>query len=154
MKPLGGGLLEDARLCFRYLAQFPDVVPDPGIEKLDQMKEILAVLKIRGALTPEENRRIEEHRASLGKTWCHRCDYCQPCPEGISISTVLTAKSFVRRMPRAKVMAFAGEPFKAVEGCTECRECVERCPYDLDIPALLKAQRVSWEGFLHTSAWA
>ena len=41
MKPLAGVLLEDATLCFRYLAQFPGVVADPGIEKVQEMKEIL-----------------------------------------------------------------------------------------------------------------
>jgi predicted aldo/keto reductase-like oxidoreductase len=27
---------------------------------------------------------------------------------------------------------------KKIEECTECRQCVSRCPYELDIPELLK----------------
>jgi predicted aldo/keto reductase-like oxidoreductase len=29
--------------------------------------------------------------------------------------------------------------------CTECKTCVPRCPYHLDIPALLKASVAYWE---------
>ncbi|MGA2477198.1 MAG: aldo/keto reductase [Spirochaetia bacterium] len=154
MKPLGGGLLEDVRLCFRYLAQFPDVVPDPGIETISQLRENLEVTKSTGPLTVEEIGRIEQHRIRLGSEWCHRCDYCQPCPQNISISTVLIAKSFARRMPRQKAQAFVEAAFKAAENCKECRECVERCPYHLEIPALLKRQRGLWDDFLKTGSWA
>jgi len=154
MKPLGGGLLDDVRLCFRYLLQFPDVVPDPGIETISQLREILEVAKSRGPLTAEEIGRIEQHRIRLGSEWCHRCDYCQPCPQHISISTVLAAKSFARRMPKERAQSFVEAAFKTAENCEECRECVKRCPYHLEIPALLKRQRGLWDDFLKTGSWA
>lgn len=153
MKPLGGGLLDNARLCFRYLSQFPDLVPDPGIERIEELREILAVIKENGPLTEEEGEAIERYRRMLGKTWCHRCDYCQPCPEGVPISMVLAAGSFARRMPFDAAVRFVGEPFKKAESCTECRTCVERCPYRLDIPDLLKQRRVSWDSFLQERIW-
>lgn len=153
MKPLGGGLLEDARLCFHFLSQYPDVVPDPGIETLAQMREIVEALRISGPLTAEELSRIEGHRAAFSGEWCHRCEYCQPCPQSIPISTVLVAKSFVRRMPYDRVLSFVGEPFKAAQACTECRQCAERCPYGLDIPLLLKKQRAYWQTYQHTRQW-
>jgi len=31
--------------------------------------------------------------------------------------------------------------------CSECEECVERCPYDLPIPELLKKNIALWENF-------
>jgi hypothetical protein len=154
MKPLGGGLLEDIRLCFRYLSQFPDVVPDPGIETIAQLREILAFMESNGPLTEKEISLIEQHRVRLGSEWCHRCDYCQPCPRNIPISTVLIAKSFARRMPRERAQSFVKAAFKAAEDCEECRQCVERCPYHLEIPALLKKQRGLWDDFLRTGTWA
>ncbi len=153
MKPLGGGLLDNARLCFRYLSQYPDLVPDPGIERIEELRQILAVSKSEGKLTEAENKEIEDYRRMLGKTWCHRCDYCQPCPEGIPISMVLAAKSFARRMPFEAAVRFVGDPLKKAENCSECGTCVERCPYGLDIPVLLKDRRASWEFFLRDQVW-
>jgi hypothetical protein len=153
MKPLGGGLLDNARLCFRFLAQYRDIVPDPGIERVEELRQILGVMKAGGEITEEEVRSIEEYRRILGKSWCHRCDYCQPCPEGIPISMVLAAKSFARRMPFEAAVSFVGEPLRKAESCTECRTCVERCPYSLEIPVLLKNQRESWSRFLRERVW-
>ena len=51
MKPLKGGLLKDANLCFRYLAQFTEIVPDPGIEKIEEMEEIIRVVEDSRPLT-------------------------------------------------------------------------------------------------------
>ncbi len=153
MKPLGGGLLEDARLCFRYLLQFPEVVPDPGIETLPQLREILDALGSTGPLTGPELEAIERHRARLGSEWCHRCDYCQPCPHHISISTILVAKSFARRMPMERVKSFVEAAFANAESCEHCRECVQRCPYNLEIPDLLEKQRRIWDQYLKTGVW-
>ncbi len=117
MKPLGGGLLDDVHLCFRFLRQFEGVVPDPGIEASSQLREILGVMDVRGPLTIEERASMERYRQQLGKEWCHRCDYCQPCPRHISISKVLSAKSFARRMPVDKVRFFVEAAFKEAENC-------------------------------------
>ena len=153
MKPLGGGLLDDARLCFRFLVQYPEIVPDPGIEALTQLVEIMGVMQTSGPLFEEEKRRIDQYREQLGREWCHRCEYCQPCPRHIFISAVLTAKSFALRMPLEKVKSFVEAPMKAVESCEECRQCVEKCPYHLDIPVLLKKQRGIWDRYVVTGRW-
>jgi uncharacterized protein len=153
MKPLGGGLLDNARLCFRWLAQFPDLVPDPGIQRIEELREILEVAKEKEPLSPAEQGDIEEYRRRLGGTWCHRCDYCQPCPEGIPISTVLVARTFARRMPVQTAVSFAGEAVRKTESCTECGTCVSRCPYGLEIPALLRSQREAWDAYLREGVW-
>ena len=154
MKPLGGGLLDDAGLCFRFLNQFEDIVPDPGIEHIDQMRQIIA-LAVEGRRLSEDDRlKIEALREELGADWCHRCDYCQPCPQGIGISAVLAARSATVRMPRDKAEAMLGPSMLKAADCTECGQCAERCPYRLDIPALLKNRRGSWERYLTGRAWS
>lgn len=153
MKPLGGGLLDDARLCFRFLHQHPGIVPDPGIETLPQLCEIIGAMETRGPLSAEENSRIEQYRRELGREWCHRCDYCQPCPRHIPISTILAAKTFALRMPLEKVMSILDTPMKTAEGCEECRQCAQRCPYRLEIPVLLKKQRDLWDAYRATGKW-
>ena len=145
MKPLGGGLLEDATICFRYLAQFPNIVPDPGIEKVEEMEEILAVINDSRSLSLEEKKKIERMREELGKEFCHRCDYCLPCSEDIPISSVLTAKSVVKRMAWETHTEWMDPAIKKARECTECGDCLERCPYNLAIPELLKKNISFWE---------
>ncbi|MBE0478533.1 aldo/keto reductase, partial [Candidatus Aerophobetes bacterium] len=138
MKPLGGGLLEDANLCFRYLMQFDGIIPDPGIERIEEMEEIVRIIENPRPLTDEEKKRIGKLRKELGEEWCHRCDYCQPCPQEIPISTVLIARSVAKRMSFDEGDNFVGPAIEKAEECTECGECVEKCPYNLNIPELLK----------------
>jgi len=57
-------------------------------------------------------------------------------------------------MPKEKAQSFVAEAFKAAENCEECGECVQRCPYHLEMPALLKRQRDLWDVFLKTGTWA
>jgi len=45
MKPLAGGKLDNISLAFKYLFQFPDVVPIPGIEKINEIEEIVQILE-------------------------------------------------------------------------------------------------------------
>jgi len=145
MKPLAGGLLEDANLAFRYLTQFPGIVPDPGIEKIEEMEEIVQIVENARPLSTKEKKQIQKIREELGKEFCHRCDYCQPCPQGIPISTVLIVKSVVKRMPLQRAIQWIDPAIEKAKECTECRECIERCPYDLAIPELLKKNIAFWE---------
>jgi len=147
MKPMGGGLLEDANLALRYLAQFPSIVPDPGIEKIEEMEEIVQIVETPRPLTVEEKKEIQKIRKKLGKEFCHRCDYCQPCPQGIPISTVLILKSIIKRMPLQSAVKWIDPAIEKARECTECEECVERCPYDLVIPELLKKNMAFWEEY-------
>ena len=153
MKPLGGGLLENARLCFRFLNQYDSLIPDPGIERLEEMEEIIRYIDDRGPLTEEERREMDRIREEMGSEYCHRCLYCEPCPQGINMSMVLIAKSFAKRLPYEKVLKSIGPIMEKAADCTECRECVERCPYDLPIPDLIKSQREAWEKYKETKVW-
>jgi predicted aldo/keto reductase-like oxidoreductase len=145
MKPMGGGLLENAGPAIRYLMRHDHLVPDPGIEKIEQMREIVDIVDNPRPLSAEEWKEIEALRKELGAEWCHRCDYCQPCPQGIKISSVLIVKSFMKRMPLERAYQFLNEAVTHAADCTECRDCMTRCPYGLEIPELLKKNRIIWE---------
>lgn len=136
MKPMAGGMLENASLAFKYVLQFPTTVPLVGIEKTQQIEEIVGILSGPLELTAAD--RIEMQRVSeeLGRRFCHRCDYCQPCPEEISISMVMVLPNMLQRM--SEQMLFHPESFGArvvsrAEGCSKCGECETRCPYELPI---------------------
>ena len=148
MKPFGGGLLNDANLSIKYLAQFDSIVPDPGVEKLSEMEEIVRIVESGAKLSDSDAAAIEKMRAELGASWCHRCDYCQPCPQKISISGVLTVESMIKRMPPQRAVAMSGRNMDTARTCINCRECVKKCPYNLDIPELIKDKLGIWDRFV------
>jgi predicted aldo/keto reductase-like oxidoreductase len=138
MKPFAGGLLGDANLSIKYLLQFEGVVPDPGIERIEEMREIVGIVEGDWALTAQEQFEMERIRAELGTRFCRRCEYCQPCPQEIPISTVMNLRSFAKRFPPERF--FSGRFPQTVEKaqtCQECGECEERCPYHLPIREML-----------------
>jgi len=144
MKPLEGGMLDDVAIAFKYLLQFPDVLLLVGIEKGEEIEEIVRILDGPQALTSEEEREIDRLRGELANAFCHRCDYCQPCPAEIRISTVMTfAPSLRRRAPeRLFTGAYAAAMDKAAD-CTRCGSCEERCPYHLPIRQMME-DHVHW----------
>ncbi len=149
MKPMGGGVFEDARPAFHYLRQFPDVLPVVGIQDVREIEEIVALTEEPSELTPQDVADIERLRRELGTRFCRRCDYCQPCPQGIAISTVLSLRGFSRRFPEARTFGPWGqEVIEKAKTCRECGECESRCPYNLGIRDLLKEAIAWYEGAL------
>ena len=145
MKPMGGGLLDDAGLSFRYLLRYDGIVPDPGIEKIEEIREIAGIVEKKAPLSGEDWKKIESLRAEYGSSWCHRCGYCQPCPQGIPISTLLALKSTVKRFTPEAAYAMNGPSIEKARTCVECGACMPRCPYQLNIPKLLKENVKYWD---------
>jgi len=148
MKPFGGGLLSDANLSIKYLSQFDSIVPDPGVEKLSEMEEIVRIVESGEKFSASDALAIEKMKVELGSSWCHRCDYCQPCRQKISISGVLTIESMFKRMPFQRVNMMSGKNMETARSCIKCRDCVERCPYNLDIPELITKKLGIWDRYL------
>jgi predicted aldo/keto reductase-like oxidoreductase len=138
MKPLAGGMLDDANLAIKYLLQFDDVLPDPGIETADEIEEIIEIANGPWALTPQERQDMACIREELGTRFCRRCDYCQPCPEGIPISTIMNMRSFWKRMSEEQLVSgWIAEAVEKARHCAECGTCEERCPYELPIREMI-----------------
>lgn len=138
MKPLGGGLLDKASLCFKFLQQHLDVVPIPGISKPEEIDEILDLYQAPQSLSAEELTEIETIRVELGQKFCHRCGYCQPCDEGVAITEIFTFRSTAKRFDPKFAAMLAQKAMQTAENCTECGQCIEKCPYDLEIPELIR----------------
>jgi predicted aldo/keto reductase-like oxidoreductase len=83
----------------------------------------------------------------LGDDRCSQCYQCLPCPEGINIPEVLRLRNLAIGFDmvefgkyRYKMFENAGHWFpgnKAIR-CTDCGDCLPRCPENLDIPMLLR----------------
>jgi predicted aldo/keto reductase-like oxidoreductase len=138
MKPLAGGMLENATIALKYLLQFPDILPIPGIEKPHEIAEICQLLEQPPTMTASEMEEMRRLKEELGTRFCHRCEYCQPCQQGISISGVLTFPSLLKRRKAEDVLAGRiSEMMEKAATCLECHECETRCPYHLPIAEMV-----------------
>lgn len=134
MKPFGGGALQDAPTCIRFLLSVSNVAADPGFEHIEEVDEVLSLWKEGAPLSEENKRAIERLRQELGTRFCRRCGYCSPCPHGVHIISLMTMETLVKRFPAEMLSeAWITEAGSSVENCIECGECEEKCPYDLSI---------------------
>ncbi len=138
MKPLGGGWLDSARLCFGFLQEYPEVVPIPGIARREELDEIVALVRARVPLAPAERAAIERIRTELGARFCHRCEYCMPCEQGVKIPMALGYPLFIKRFGAEAALGLLRPVMEAAAGCTHCGDCLAKCPYGLPIPDLLR----------------
>jgi predicted aldo/keto reductase-like oxidoreductase len=138
MKPLAGGMLDNATLAFKYILQFPNVFPIPGIQFVREIEEIVRIAEGPLQLTEAEQAEIQMLREKLGTTFCRRCDYCQPCTAGIAISFVMDIPSLITKTLTDKIFE---EPYPGIISkagdCVECGDCEERCPYHLPIREMM-----------------
>ena len=139
MKPFAGGHLRDARLAMKFLLKFDHVLPDPGIETIAEIEELVAIVE-HGPyeLTPEDVRQMDAIRANLGKRFCHQCGYCLPCPQDVNIPMVMITPIMWKLWPQHLFRDPDWWYLKAVETgrkCAECGICESKCPYQLPIRA-------------------
>ncbi|MGK7892608.1 MAG: aldo/keto reductase [Xenococcus sp. (in: cyanobacteria)] len=102
-------------------------------------------------LTLEETKKLEKLQQhleqSLNSDLCRQCYQCLPCPETINIPEILRLRNLAVAYDmndygqyRYRMLENAGHWFPGKKGdhCTECGDCLPRCPQNLDIPKLLK----------------
>jgi hypothetical protein len=139
MKPLCGGQYDNARLAMKFLNGYPDLVPIPGIERNEEIEEIVSLVEAGETLQGDEKAEAALIAAELGKLFCRRCGYCQPCPQGVAITMAMTFEGAARRMPRERLVEdWALRVAEVPDLCVECGECEEKCPYDLPIIETIK----------------
>lgn len=138
-------------LNYRFLLSLPSITTlSVGAASPDELAEPLSVANQDGSLTPlevEVLQRLETHSgAVLGADQCSQCYACLPCPEKINIPEVLRLRNLAVAYDMTEYGKYrygmfenAGHWFPGVKGnrCTQCGDCLPRCPEQLDIPALL-----------------
>ena len=140
MKPLAGGAIEDATAALRYICANPAVtVVIPGMADSAELDQNIAAVNDTSPITPQENAKFLEIRSALGTNFCRRCNYCQPCAAGISISSAFLFDGYLSRYGLADWARgrYATLPVKA-SACIGCGACEDRCPYNLPIRDMLK----------------
>lgn len=138
MKAMGGGLLKNSKASFAYMNQFDNVLPIWGIQHDYELEEFLSY-PTDLILNDELTHIIEKDKSELGDNFCRGCAYCMPCPEDINISLCARMSLWIRRFPtEPNLDERTQEIMKKTQDCIECYACVDNCPYELDIPNLLK----------------
>ncbi len=139
MKPMAGGALEDARLALRFIRQNENVsVVIPGMYDIREIDENLSAMEDISALTSNELAKIETIRKELGTQFCRRCNYCQPCTAGISISGIFVLEGYLQRYGLGDWAQKRYDALNKKAGdCVGCGACEKRCPYQLPIRQML-----------------
>ena len=148
MKSLSGGLITRADAAYAYLAQYDNVLPIWGIQHEHELDEFLAFEEEPPVMNEEIKAFIEKEREELTGNFCRSCGYCMPCPKDIQILNCNRMSLLLRRMPTEVWLSEKWQKEMAkIEDCIECRQCVSRCPYGLDIPNTLKENLEDYKSF-------
>ena len=138
MKAMGGGLLKNSKASFAFMNQFNNVVPIWGIQHLSELEEFLSYTKDL-SLNDELKSIINKDKVELGDNFCRGCGYCMPCVKEINISLCARMSLWIRRFPTEPYLTKDYQDMmEKTKDCIECYSCQDKCPYELDIPKLLK----------------
>jgi predicted aldo/keto reductase-like oxidoreductase len=155
MKPLAGGKLAEpvkgwnrkyfrrespAQISLRYILTNPYITcAIPGMTNLDELEENVKVGEDLRNLTSEEIGAFMDWVGEVGKGFCRNCGYCLPCPEGIPIPDIFRLEGYHERYGMKQ---WAVEQYRLLsvnaKVCSSCKECLERCPYGVNIPERLR----------------
>jgi predicted aldo/keto reductase-like oxidoreductase len=144
MKPFSGGVIEEAGPALRFVLSTANIVPIPGTEILEKARENWKIFTEGYSLVKKDKERIEAIKKEFDRKFCRRCDYCQPCTEKISIQHILGLKSIIKRFgSNAQELGWIKDLIEKARNCSECGECLPRCPYQLPIPDMIK-ENLAW----------
>lgn len=139
MKALSGGLITDSALAYAFLDQYDYALPIWGIQRESELDEFISYQSTPPTLNDAMWEKIKEDRKSLSGEFCRGCGYCMPCSVGIQINDCNRMSLFLRRAPLSVYLTEEwAEKMKLIENCIHCDQCKSKCPYNLDIPNLLK----------------
>ncbi|MGN8632107.1 aldo/keto reductase [Blautia sp. HCP3S3_G3] len=139
MKGLAGGLIHNSRAAMAFMTQFDNVLPIWGIQKMEELEEWLVFMEETPVYDEELRAYVEQEKKELSGDFCRGCGYCMPCPAGIMINNCARMSLMLRRAPSK---AWLTEEMQAemakIKNCLNCRQCVSKCPYELNTPELLR----------------
>lgn len=139
MKGLSGGLITNSAAAYAFMAQYDNVLPIWGVQRMSELNEFLSYNTNPPSVTGEIKELIDNDRKMLAGEFCRGCGYCMPCPVGIEINNCARMSLLLRRSPSELQLTPAVQAkMKKIENCLHCNQCKSKCPYGLDTPKLLE----------------
>jgi predicted aldo/keto reductase-like oxidoreductase len=149
MKGLAGGLITNSRAAMAFISQFDGAVPIWGVQREKELDEWLSYMDNTPELDDEIKEFIRAEQAELMGDFCRGCGYCMPCTVGIQINNCNRMSLMLRRAPSE---GWLGEHWQTemerIEECIGCGQCLPKCPYELNIPELLRKNLVDYREVL------
>jgi len=129
---------EKARRALRFVLAHDVATTVPGLRSPKEVEYAVAAAERFHGLTERERRQYRFGELPP-EPFCRECGLCVPCPEGIYIPAVFRFEKHANFYGLAK---YAKEQYQRLntkaDGCTQCGECVKKCPYHLDIISMMK----------------
>lgn len=148
MKGLSGGLLTNAEACMAFMSQF-EALPIWGIQRMSELEQWLSFFEKEIIYSDEIREFIENDRKQLMGDFCRGCGYCSPCTVGIVINQCARMSQMIRRAPsKAWLTDYWKTEMARIADCIHCGACLSRCPYELNIPGLLRKNYEDYNNIL------
>ncbi|MBR5712379.1 MAG: aldo/keto reductase [Lachnospiraceae bacterium] len=148
MKGLSGGLLTNAEACMAFMSQF-EALPIWGIQRMSELEQWLSFFEKDVTYSDEIREFIENDRKQLMGEFCRGCGYCAPCTVGIVINQCARMSQMIRRAPsKAWLTDYWKTEMARIADCIHCGACLSRCPYELNIPELLRKNYEDYNNIL------
>ncbi len=131
--------LERAERSLRFVMAHDIDTVIPGIRSVEEVDYVVKAAEAFKGLTDDE--KVAYKFGELPpEPFCRGCGVCMPCPDGVEISRILrwdTYCSFynIKKWTRDQYPKLSTK----VNGCTECGQCEDKCPYHLPVITMLKA---------------
>ncbi len=143
MKPYAGGQVFiktppiGPAQCLAYVLSQPVSTVAAGVKNAEEMA---AALHYWEASEEERNYHAAlDHIRDYLVGDCIYCNHCLPCPQGINVGSIIQMADTAQYFPQEEIRAeYAAVEAKA-SACVECGECLERCPFGVDVMAKMRA---------------
>ena len=117
-----------------------------GMSTMEQVEENLASADLSGVgtLTTDEVAlvgQVREAYRALCAVPCTSCKYCLPCPQEVAIPDIFEIYNGLLMFgdeERSRMFYGWLDAKTRADQCTECGECLEKCPQGIEIPDWLK----------------